>query len=115
MRSNPSAAVRDRTAHDDELGKILVQRAEAVVNPGTNGGELALQNMTAGMELQLGSVIVVRGPHRPHHGDVIDAVAHVRPPIADFQAAAPALSIADLHGEDLRMHLVQPRHQLAKG
>ena len=48
------------------------------------------------MELKLGPVVVVRRPHRTDHGDVVDARAEMRPPVADFDPALTPLAIADL-------------------
>ena len=42
MGSNTSAAVRDRAAHYDKLREVLIECPEAVVDPGTDGGELTL-------------------------------------------------------------------------
>ena len=114
MGAGAAATVGDGTSHDHELGEILVERPEAVVDPGSDGWELPLQHMATRVELQLGAVVVVRGPHGPHHGDVIDAVAHVWPPVADLQSAVSAPTMSHLHREDLRMDLVQSGHQLTE-
>ena len=45
--------------------------------------------MAAGVELQLGAVVVVGRPHRADDGEVVDALADVRPPVADLDAALP--------------------------
>ena len=58
-------------AHRDELRQVLVERAQAVVDPGPQRGELAVEHVPAGVELRLGAVVVVGGVHRSHHGDVI--------------------------------------------
>src|ERR1700730_12001266 len=66
------------------------------------------------MELHLSAVVIVRGPHRPHHGDVVDAFRYVRPPIADFNSALAALLEAHLQGIQAWMNLVKPGDPLAQ-
>ena len=44
----------------------------------------------------LRAVVVVGRPHRADDGDVVDAVADVRPPVADLDAALAVLLEADL-------------------
>ena len=78
------------------------------MHPGAERRVRAVEDVPAGVELVLGGVVVVGGPDRAHHGDVVDAGADVRPPVADLDAAAAALAIADLEREDRG-------HQLAVG
>jgi hypothetical protein len=54
------------------------------------------------MELQLSAMIDVVRPHRANDGDVVDAAADVRPPVADLDAALTALLVTDLQRVDLR-------------
>src|SRR5207302_11405496 len=69
---------------------MIVERAEAVVHPRTDGREGAFEYVPAGVELKLGAVVVIGCPHRADDGDVVDAVTDVRPPVADGNAAPPA-------------------------
>ncbi len=96
VAAHAAAAVGDRRAQDDELGQVVVERAEPVVDPRADRGKLPLEHVPAGVELQLGAVVVVGRPHRADDGDVVDAVADVGPPVADLDAALPALAEADL-------------------
>jgi hypothetical protein len=53
------------------------------------------------VELRLGAVVVVGGVHRADDGQVVDAGAEVRQPVADLDAALAALLEAHLGGENL--------------
>ena len=101
VRADAAAAVGDRRAQHDELRQVVVERAQAVVDPRADRGELPFEHVPAGVELQLGAVVVVGGPHRADDGEVVDAAAEVRPPVADLQPALPALLEADLQGIEL--------------
>ena len=68
---------------------------------------VAVEDVMAGVELVLGGVVVVRDPDRAHDGQVINAAADARPPVADLNAALAALAVADLQG-------VNPRHEGAR-
>ena len=63
--------------HGDELRQVVVERAQPVVHPGAQRGELAVQHVPAGMELRLGPVVVVGGVHRADEGDVVGTGADV--------------------------------------
>src|SRR5262249_39948739 len=71
-------------------------------------------NMPAGVKLELRPVIVVRRPHRAYDGNIVDAIADMRPPVAGFNAAFAVLAIADLHRKNLRVHFVQADDYLAQ-
>ena len=105
VSSASAAAVGDGRAQDDELRQVVVERAQAVVDPRADGREIPLEHVAAGVELELGAVVVVGGPHRADDGDVVDAVAQVGPPVADLDPALAALPEADLHRVDLGMDL----------
>ena len=96
MAAQPAAAVGDRRAHHHELGQVVVERAQAVVNPRADRRKLPFEHVPAGVELQLSPVVVVGRPHRADDGHVVDARAHVRPPVADLDPRLPALAITDL-------------------
>ena len=96
VAAHAAAAIGDRRAQHDELRQVVVERAEAVVDPRADRGKLPLEHVPAGVELELGAVVVVGRPHRADDGDVVDAVAEVRPPVADLDAALAALAKADL-------------------
>ena len=70
--------------------------------------------MPAGVELELGAVVVVGRPHRADDGEVVDAGAHVRPPVADLEPALAALAIADLQRIERRLNLVKAGNELAE-
>ena len=59
----------------DELRQIVVERAEAVMDPGPQGRELAVEHVPAGVELRLRAVVVVGRVHRAHDGEPVDAAA----------------------------------------
>ena len=113
VAAHAAAAIGDRRAQDDEAGQVVVERAQAVVDPRADRRELALEHVPAGVELELGAVVVVGGPHRADDGDVVDAVADVRPPVADLDAALAALAVADLQRIERGLGVVQPLDELA--
>ena len=98
-----AAAVRRSVAEHDELREVIVQRAQPVVRPRADRGEVAFELEAAGVKLQLRAVVVVGGPHRADDGHVVDALAHVRPPVADLDSALPPLPVADLHRVEPRL------------
>ena len=102
----PHALVFERWPHRDELRQVVAQRPEAVVDPRADRRVAAVEQMPAGEELQLGAVVVVGRVHRADHGDVVDAAAHVRPPVADLDPALPPFLEADLRRIDRRLCLV---------
>ena len=96
MAAEPAAAVGDRRAHHHELRQVVVERAQAVADPRADRGKDSFEHVPAGVELQLGAVIVVGRPHRADDGQVVDARADVRPPVADLDPGLAPLAIADL-------------------
>jgi len=67
-----------------------------------------------GVELKLGAMIVIGGPEGADDGEVVDAVSQVGPPVADLQAAPPALAEADLERVQLVPRVVQALDQLSE-
>lgn len=70
----------------DELGEILVERAEAIIDPGAEGGEFAIEGIAPAMELGLCHVIAVGGPHGADDGEAIGVAGDVGEPVGDFEA-----------------------------
>ena len=95
-----SAAIGQRGAHDHELGQVLIQRAQAVVHPGPDGGEEAVHPVAPGVKGELRPVIAVLGPHRANHRELVCVFRHVGKPVADLQPALPMPLVADLQGVD---------------
>ncbi len=54
----------------------------------------------------LSAVVVVGRIHRTDHGEIIDTLAHVRPPVAHVDAALTPFFEPDLRGIDLDLGLV---------
>ena len=50
-------------AQEDELGQILVERAQAVMHPGADDGLMLIERMAAMVHLKFGAVIVIRCVH----------------------------------------------------
>ena len=71
------------------------------MDPGAQRRELAVEHVPAGVELRLRAVVVVGGVHRADHGDVVDAAADVRQPVADLDAALAVFLEADLERIEL--------------
>ena len=99
-----AAAIGQRRAQHDELRQVVVQRAQTVVHPRADRRKIAIDAVPAGVKLKLRTVVAVVGPHRADDGQIVDAVADVRPPIADFDAAFAALAIADLQRQHFGAH-----------
>ena len=78
-------------ANDDVLRQVVVQRAETVVRPRPDGWELSLANVPAGVKLQVRAVVVVFGPHRADHSDVVRNARHVRNLLAEPATGAARL------------------------
>ena len=70
----------------DELGEILVERAEAIIDPGAEGGEFTIEGIAPAMELGLCHVIAVGGPHGADDGEAIGVAGDVGEPVGDFEA-----------------------------
>lgn len=85
-------------SHGDELREFFVERTESVVDPGAEGWEVAIVLMSSGVELGLGTVVAIGGPHGANDGEFIDLFTEAGEPIADFDAANAILSEADLQG-----------------
>ena len=64
--------------------------------PGADGRVITLEELAAGVKLQLRAMIVVGRPGRANERDVVGAPGQVRPPVADFDAALSVFSLADL-------------------
>src|SRR5687767_14617046 len=90
MAAGAPETIRERTAEHDELRQVLVQRAEPVMDPRAERRKEAIQQVPAGVELQLRSVVVVRGPHGADEGDVVELRPDVRPLVSNFDAGATA-------------------------
>ena len=77
------------------------------MHPGADRRKKAIEPIAAGVKLKLSAVVDVVGPHRADDGQIVDATADVRPPIADLDAALAAFAEADLHrvqlGENLSL------------
>ena len=56
----------------------------------------AVEHVPAGVKLRLGAVVVVSGVHGADEGNIVHALAEVRPPIADLDPALAALAEANL-------------------
>ena len=77
------------------------------MDPGADGGERTFQRMPTRVELQLGSVVVVGGPHAADETEVVRHLAEIAPPITDGEATLTVLLEPDLHRVNLGMHLMQ--------
>src|SRR5262249_29202397 len=100
------ALVFESGPHRDELGKVVAERPEAVMNPRADGREAAVQQMPAREALQLSAVVVVGRKHRSDHGKIINSLANVWPPVAHFDAALSPFLEPDLRRIDLDLGLV---------
>ncbi len=94
-----------RTAEDDELGQVLVERAQAVVGPAAEARLGLVEAVPAGVDLVLGRVVVVGRPQVADEDEVIDTAGEVRPPIGDRDSRAAMAPPADLHGVDDRVDI----------
>src|SRR5262249_41156040 len=77
------------------LRQVGVERTQAVGGPRADGRvRAALADVPARVPLQLRPVVVVRGPQRTHHGDVIGTRPDVFPPVGHHQPAFAVLLVA---------------------
>ena len=75
VAAQPATTVGNRRTQHHELRQVVVQRAQTVANPRADRRKLSFEHVPAGVELQLGPVVVVGRPHRTDHGQVVDARA----------------------------------------
>jgi hypothetical protein len=101
-----AATVAGRFAEDDVGGQVFVHRTEAVVDPGAEGGQVAVEDVAAGVELQDGAVVVVGGPGGADQRHFVHLVADVGEPVGDEDAVFAAGLIAGLHGIERELDLV---------
>ena len=90
VRPRAAATIAGRLAQDDVLRQVFVERAQSVGNPRADRGMGTLADVPAGVELELGAVVVVRGPERADDRDVVGTRADMPPPVADLE---PALAV----------------------
>src|SRR5204862_2355 len=64
VRPGAAAAIAGRRAEYDILRQVLVESAQAIVDPRADGRISSFADMPAGVPLQLGAVVVVGGPQR---------------------------------------------------
>ena len=73
-------------AQEHELRQVLVERAQAVMDPRAEHRLRLVERVAAVVHLELGGVVVVGRVHRPDDRHVVDARRQVRQPVADFDA-----------------------------
>ena len=73
---------------------------QAGANLRTAVAHFRFQRVPAGVKLQLGAVVVVDGPERPHDGEIVGAHADVTEPVAHHQAASAVGLVAGLQRHD---------------
>src|SRR6478672_1324314 len=73
------------------------------MNPRSDCWWRNLERMPPGMELKLTSMIVIGRPHRSNDRKIVHAFAHMGEPVAHFDSALPAFSVAHLHREQARL------------
>src|SRR5439155_584778 len=100
VRPRAAAAIAGRRAEHDVLRQILIERAEAVIDPRANGRERAFADMAAGVPRELSAMVVVIGPKRAYDGDVVRAFADVPPPVGDHEARLAVLAIASVEAHE---------------
>ena len=61
------------------------------MHPCTQIREVTVVLMTPRVELSLGSMIAVGGPHRSDNGQLVDLLRHMREPVADLDATLAML------------------------
>ena len=83
--------------------QIVVERAEPVGSPCAETRLRFVEPVPAGVDLVLGSVVVVGRPHVPYETEVVDDTGERGPPIGDLDAAAPPRREAHLEWIDDRI------------
>ncbi len=82
-----TAAVACGDSQDHVIGKVLVDRSQAVCCPRTDRREGAFSGMSASVPRQLRSVIVMAGPERSYDRQIISTFTDVLKPVPDLQSA----------------------------
>ena len=104
---NASHALRlESWPHRDELRQVVAQGTESVVDPRAEGRIAAVEQVPAREEFHLGAVVIVGREHRPDHGDVVNTIAQMRPPVTDGDPALSPSLEPDLRGIDPGLPLV---------
>ena len=80
----------------DELGQILIQRAQSVMNPRTNGRHSLIQHVSSRVELDLCSMIVIGCPHRSDYGTLINHATDIGKPVTNWYSTFPVFLESDL-------------------
>ena len=111
VRPRAAATIAGRLAEHDVLRQVLVERAQTVGNPGADRGMSPLADVPAGVELELGAVVVVGSPERADHGEVVGTRADVLPPVADLQ---PALAVFPEAGVQAHQDLAAAVRRVAR-
>src|SRR5262245_23120116 len=89
MRERAATTIAGRDAEDDILRKIIVERTEAVADPGADGWILQFARMPSGLPGELRAMVVMDRPERANHGKVVGALPDMFEPIAHHQSTLP--------------------------
>ena len=80
MGERPAATIAGGNPQDDELRKILIERAQAVGNPRAQGGVIEFARMPSGLPRELRAMIIVDGPERTYDGQVVTILDAISAP-----------------------------------
>ena len=100
VRPRAAAAVTRGCAEHDVLRQVGIHAAEAVAGPRSHRRQSAFPDMPARVPCELRAVVVVLGPERAHHGEIIRASADMREPVAHHESALAVVLIAGVERHD---------------
>ena len=100
MCERAAATISRGHAEHHVLRQVFVDRSQAVADPRADRRMLQLARMAARLPGQLRAVIVMNGPERAHHREIVRAFANVFEPIAHDQPALAVSFVAGLQRHD---------------
>ena len=92
----PIPFIEEPGAYIDKLGQIIIEGAESVIDPCTDGGFMGIEHMTPRMKLYLCTVVIVGGPHGTNDRKVIHLLANIGEPVTDCCSAFTVLFVTNL-------------------
>src|SRR5262245_49853275 len=97
MRAQTATTIAGRLSQHDKGRQVVVERTEAIVHPGAERWQIAIEDVAAGVELEDGAMVVVGGPSGSDQRHLMHQVAHVGEPVADSHSILAALLESRLH------------------
>ena len=104
--NTPVALQIKRRTHGNELRQAIPLWCQSVLHPGSQRRKAAVEDMASRQKLHLRTVIVVAGPHRTDHGQIVDALPNLGEPVTHLDTRLATSLKANLRRENPRFVLV---------